>query len=91
MDLIVSLSNVTLAQEIPFGILQLVQCILYGTPVSFASHSSLLTAKCVNLVMASILQRKLTIFFIMATVITDVLFKQVLICTAVKWVDNDVQ
>ena len=48
--LIFSLFDVASAQEVPFGIPQYVQCILLGlTSDSFVSHSSLLTAKSVDL------------------------------------------
>ena len=51
MGLIFSLFDVALVQEVPFGILQYVQCILQGfTSVLFVSNSSLLTAKGVDLV-----------------------------------------
>ena len=50
MGLIFSLFDVALAREVSFGILQYIQCILHGLPMSsFVSHSSLLTAKSVNL------------------------------------------
>ena len=49
-DLIFSLFDVTLAQEMPFGIPQYVQCIFMGLPVSsFVSHLSLLTVKSADL------------------------------------------
>ena len=52
--LIFSLFDIALARQVPFGIPQYVQCILHGlTTVSyFVSHSSLLTAKSVDLVIA---------------------------------------
>ena len=53
--LIFSLFDVASAREVPFGILQYVQCILHGLTVpvsSFVFHSSLLTAKSVNLAVA---------------------------------------
>ena len=51
--LIFSLFDVALARLVPFGMLQYVQCILHGlTSVLLVSHSSLLTAKSVNLVVA---------------------------------------
>ena len=53
--LIFSLFDVTSAQEVPFGIPHYIQCILHGLTVpvsSFVSHSSLLTVKSVDLVVA---------------------------------------
>ena len=51
MGLIFSLFDVASAREVPFGILQYVQCILMDLSVSsFVSHSSLLTAKVLILV-----------------------------------------
>ena len=53
---------------------------------SFVSHSSLLTAKSVDLVVARDgfpSKWKLSVFFIVATLIAEVLFEQFLICTAV--------
>ena len=53
---------------------------------SFVSHSSLLTAKSVNLAIAHdgfASQRKSSIFVIVAILISEVLFKQFLIHTAV--------
>ena len=49
-NLIFSLFNVATAQEVPFGITQYVQCILQG--LTSVLHSSLLTVKSVNLVVA---------------------------------------
>ena len=48
--LILSLFDIASAKHMPFGILQYVQCILHG--LTFVSHSSLLTAKGVNLAVA---------------------------------------
>ena len=54
---------------------------------SFVSHSSLLTGKSVDLVVAAHdgfpSKRKSSVFFIVATLIAEVLFKQFLIRTAV--------
>jgi len=52
---------------------------------SFVFHSSLLTVKSVDLVVArdGFLCITETVFFIVATLIIEVLFKQLLICTAV--------
>ena len=53
---------------------------------SFVSHSSLLTAKTVNLVVARDgfpLKQKSSVFFIVATLIAEVLFEQFLIHNAV--------
>jgi len=47
VHLIFSLFHIALAQEVPFGILQYVQYIS-----SFVFHSSLLTAKSIDLVVA---------------------------------------
>ena len=53
MGLIFSLFDVTSAGHMPFGIPQYIQRIVYGLSVpSFVSRSSLLTTKCVNLVVA---------------------------------------
>jgi len=53
MGLIFSLFNTASAQDLPFGILQYIQYILHGiTSVLPCVHSSLLTAKSVNLVVA---------------------------------------
>ena len=51
MDLIFSLIGITLAREVPFGMPQYMQS--YITVSSFVFHSSLLTAKSANLVVAS--------------------------------------
>ena len=52
MGLIFSLFNIA---SVPFGIPQYVQCILMDLPVSsFVSHSSLLTAKHVDLVIVRV-------------------------------------
>ena len=48
--LIFSLFDVASAQRVPFGIPQYVQCILHG--LTSVSHSFLLTAKSVDLVIA---------------------------------------
>ena len=53
---------------------------------SFVSHSSLLTAKSVNLVVARDgfpSYQKPSVFFVVAILIAEVLFEQFLICTAV--------
>ena len=53
---------------------------------SFVSHSSLLTAKGVDLAVARDgfpSKRKLSVLFIVAVLIAEVLFKQLLICNAV--------
>ena len=51
--LIVSLFDVTSAGHVPFGILQYVNAFFMDLPVSsFVSHSSLLTAKSVDLTVA---------------------------------------
>ena len=53
---------------------------------SFVFHSSLLTAKSVDLVVARdgfSSQRKSSVFFIVAILIAEVLYEQFLICTAV--------
>ena len=51
--LIFSLFDIASAQEVPFGIPQYVQCILHGlTSFLLVSHSSLLTAKSVDLAVA---------------------------------------
>ena len=53
MVLIFSLLDVTVARDVTFGIPQYVQCILQGlTSVLLRVHSSLLTAKSVDLVVA---------------------------------------
>ena len=53
MGLIFLLFDVASARQVPFGIPQYVQCILHGlTSVLFVSHSSMLTAKSVNLAIA---------------------------------------
>ena len=53
MGLIFSLFDIASAREVPFGIPQYIQCILHGlTSVLLVSHSSLLIAKSVNLVVA---------------------------------------
>ena len=58
-----------------------------GLPVfSFVSHSSLLTEKSVDLAVAQggfLLQQKSSVFFIVVTLIEEVLFEQFLIHTAV--------
>ena len=61
---------------------------------SFVSHSSLLTAKGVDLAVACddfLSKRKSSIFFIVAILITEVLFKQFLICSAVLQVEHNQQ
>ena len=50
MGLIFSLFDVASAQEVPFGIPQYVKCILHG--LTNVLHSSLLTAKGVDLAVA---------------------------------------
>ena len=63
---------------------------------SFVFHSSLLIVNSVNLVVAcdgflcviEIVPSKLSIFFMVATLITELLFKQLLICIAVWWVEH---
>jgi len=50
--LIFSLFDIASTQEVPFGIPQYVQCILHGLTVPVPSHSSLLTTKSVNLMVA---------------------------------------
>ena len=51
--LMFSLFDVTSARHMLFGIPQYVQCIIHGlTSVPFVSHSSLLTAKSVDLAVA---------------------------------------
>ena len=63
------------------------QCILHGlTSVLLVSRSSLLTAKGVDLVGVRdgfLSYWKLSVFFIVATLIAAVLFEQFLICNAV--------
>ena len=59
--------------------LQYVQYIPYGPVSSFVSHSSFLTAKSVNLAIAHdgfSLQQKSSVFFIVAVLIAEVLYKQ---------------
>ena len=61
---------------------------------SFVSHSSLLTAKSVNLAVACDgfpLKEKLPVFFIVAILIVEVLFEQFLIHTTVQWVEHSRQ
>ena len=53
MGLIFLLFDVASARQVPFGLPQYVQCILHGLPsVLLVSHSSMLTAKSVNLAIA---------------------------------------
>ena len=81
--LIFSLFNVASAQQVPFGIPQYVQCILHGlTSVLLCVHSSLLTGKGVGLAQAHDgfpSKWKLSVLFIVAILIAEVLFKQFLI------------
>jgi len=88
MGLIFSLFNVASAQKVPFGKLQYVQCILYElTRALLSFHSFLLTVKSVDLVVACdgflCMYQKSSVFFIVATLTTELLFKQFLIYTAV--------
>ena len=58
MDLTFSLFDVASAEHMPFGIPQTYNAFFMDLPVSsFVSHSSLLTAKGVNLVTASLHNR----------------------------------
>jgi len=84
MGLIFLLFNVTSAQEVPFGIPQYIQCIVQGlTRVLICVPSSLLTVYSVNLVVVcdgffyvmEIGNRPERIILV-ATLITEVLFKQ---------------
>jgi len=79
-DLIFSLFDVTSAQEVPFDIPLYIQCILHGlttAPPIFVHHEKCRFSG--RYVMASI---KSSVIFIVATLITKVLFKQLLIRTA---------
>jgi len=84
IGLIFSLFDITSAREVPFGILQYTQCI--QPMFSFVYHSSLLTAKSIDLVVAHdgfLSQQKSSVFFAVFTLITKELFQQLLIRTAV--------
>ena len=82
MYLIFSLFNIASAREVPFGILQYIQCIIHG--LTSVSHSSMLTVKSVNLVVAHDGFPLLwSVFFIVAILLAEVLFEQFLIHTAV--------
>ena len=85
--LIFSLFNIASARLVPFGIPQYVQCILHGlTSVLLCVPFILLTVKSVNLVVACDgfpLSQKSSVFFIVAILISEELFEQFLIRTAV--------
>jgi len=85
MGLIFSLFDVASTREVPFGIPQYVE---WDLPVSsFVFDSSLLIVKSVNLVVARewlpLRNEKSSLFFIVATFNTEVLFKHFLIRTTV--------
>jgi len=82
--LIFSLFDVASAQEVPFAILLYIQCILHGLNTALLCVPFILVhhEKCRfsgRHVMAS---TKLSVIFIVGTLITKVLFKQFLIRTA---------
>jgi len=94
--LIFSLSDVTLPREVPFH--SMCNAFFMDLPASsFVFHSSLLTVKSINLVWLHVMaffalraftiyalcNEKSSVFFIVATFITEVLFEQFLIRTAV--------
>ena len=87
-SLIFSLFDVASAQEVPFGIPQYVQCILRGltsvllcVPFIFADSEKHKFGGCTCWL--PLHNEKSTVLFIVATFITEVLFKQFLICTVV--------
>ena len=87
MGLIFSLFDVTLARQVPFGILQYVQCILHEltsvllcVPFIFADRKGVDLARAHDGFSS---KWKLSAFFIVAILITKVLFKQFLIRIAV--------
>jgi len=82
--LIFSLFDIALAREVPFAIPLYIQCILHGltmallcVPFIFVHHEKCRFSG--RHVKASI---KLSVIFIVATLLTKVLFKQLLIRTA---------
>ena len=82
--LIFSLFDIASAQEVSFGIPQYVQCILQGlTSVLLSVPFIFADSENVNLVVAHfrflLVTRKSSVFFIVATFITEVLFKHFLI------------
>ena len=82
---IFSLFDVASAREVPFGILQYVQCILHEL-TSVLLCVPLLTVKCVDLVVAHDgfhSYQKSFIFFIVVILIAEVFFEQFLIRNAV--------
>jgi len=84
MGLIFSLFDVASAQEVPFAILLYMQCILHGLTMALLCVPFIFVhyKKCRfsgRDVMASI---KSSVIFVVATLITKVLFKQLLIRTA---------
>ena len=87
MALIFSLFDIASAQEVPLVYHSTYNAFFMDLPVSsFVSQSSLLTAKSADLAVAHDgfpSQWKSSIFFIVATLIAEVLFEQFLVCTAV--------
>ena len=87
MGLIFSLFDVTSAQQVPFGIPQYNAFFMDLPAFSFVSHSSLLTVKSVDLVIACNCfpcnGKCPSLFVIVAILRAEVPFKQLLIRTAV--------
>ena len=89
MGLIFSLFDVASVLEVPLLAYRSMSNAFFGylPESSFVFHSSLLTANNINLVVAcdgflyvmEIVLSELSVFFIVATLITEVLFKQLLI------------
>ena len=86
--LIFSLFNIVSVQEVPFDIPQYVQCVLHGltsvlhcVPFIFAESKRCRFGRAHD---GFPLKRKLSVFFIVAIMIVEVLFEQFLIRNAVR-------